>query len=299
MNRPTPFPHVSPFGARRHPKLPHDDEPQAEATRFNPLKAFGSAALPLLTLALLLIVWQMIAALEIYPAFIIPPPLAVAQRFYEVVTTVQPQPGQVSLWPHVWATGSQVIVGLFIGVWAGLLVGYALANSRALDRALTPILAAVQAVPVVAYAPLLIVWFGSGAESKIITCALTVFFPMMTNTLVGLRGVPQPLRDIMLSVEADRWQMLTKLEIPAALPVLFAGLRVAAALSVIGVVVGEFVSADVGLGHLVRLARQSYDTPLVFVAVFALAALARVLYGLVAALERLALRGRSTTSNII
>lgn len=243
----------------------------------------GQAALSLSGLGVVLALWQLVTSLQLYPAFLIPAPLTVVERFIAYT-------GEGRLWPHVWATGSQVIIGLLIGVNVGALLGYMLAKSRLLNRALSPLIAAVQAVPVVAYAPLLIIWFGSGAESKIITCALTVFFPMMTNTLVGLRGVPLPLRDLMRSLEATRWQMFTRLELPSALPVLLGGLKVAAALSVIGVVIGEFVSADAGLGWLIRYARQAYDTPLVFVAVFMLALMARLLYGAVSLLETWALR---------
>ncbi len=136
-----------------------------------------------------------------------------------------------------------------------------------------------------AIAPLLVIWFGQGIYSKVIICALIVFFPVLVNTVVGLRAVPRSLNELMRSLHATRWQMLRHLEIPAALPVFLGGLRIGATLSVIGAVVGEFVGADQGLGFLINVGRGQYDTALVFVAVITLVALALALYGTVILLE--------------
>jgi NitT/TauT family transport system permease protein len=121
--------------------------------------------------------------------------------------------------------------------------------------------------------------------SKVLICALIVFFPVLINTVVGVRSVPADLRDLLRSLRATRWQTLRLLEAPAALPVFLGGLRVGATLAVIGAVVGEFVGAKSGLGFLINVGRGLYDTALVFVAVFTLVALALALYGLVAWLE--------------
>jgi len=131
----------------------------------------------------------------------------------------------------------------------------------------------------------LIIWFKSGLLSKVLICALIVFFPVLVNIVVGLRSVPKDLSDLMRSLRATRWQMLYHLEIPAALPVLLGGLRIGATLSVIGAVVGEYVGADRGLGFLINVGRGQFDTALVFVAVFALVAMALSLYGIVVSLE--------------
>jgi NitT/TauT family transport system permease protein len=154
---------------------------------------------------------------------------------------------------------------------------------------LSPYLVASQAVPLVAIAPLLVIWFGPGMFSKVLICALIVFFPVLVNTVVGVRAVPPALHDLMLSLHARRGQILTKLEIPAALPVFLGGLRIGATLSVIGAVVGELVGSDSGLGFLINVGRGQYDTALVFVAVFMLIVMALFLYGLVAWLETRAL----------
>ncbi len=237
---------------------------------------------PLLGILLLLALWQVVTMLRVYPAFIIPTPLSVLERWIEVARDGR-------LWLHTWTTVSQMLVGLGIGLCVGILLGYAMAKSRALEDALSPLVLAFQSTPVVAYAPLLVIWFGSGATSKIITSALIVFFPMLLNTIVGIRTVPPSLRDLMRSLKATRWQMFSRLEVPAALPVLFGGLKVSAVLAVIGAVVGEFISAEAGLGYLINRARFDFDTPLVFVAILMLALIARLLYGIVSLLERRAL----------
>jgi len=119
----------------------------------------------------------------------------------------------------------------------------------------------------------------------VLIAALIVFFPVLVNPVVGMRAVPEELRALMRSLQATRWQTLRLLEIPAALPVFFGGLRVGATLAVIGAVVGEFVGADRGLGFLINLGRGLYDTALVFVSIFVLIGLALALYGIVVALE--------------
>jgi NitT/TauT family transport system permease protein len=235
--------------------------------------------IPALVLLMMLGLWQMVAILRIYPTFIIPPPVDVATRFYEVLMDGR-------LWQHTQVTLSAVLAGLTIGVSVGMALGYFIAKHPLLESSLAPLIVGLQSTPIVAYAPLLVIWFGSGPTSKIITSALIVFFPTLLNTVVGLRSVPPPLRDLMRVQRATRWQTFRKLEIPAAMPVLIGGLKISATLAVIGAVVGEFVSANAGLGFLITLARSQYDTPLVLVSVITLALIARLLYGLVTLLER-------------
>jgi NitT/TauT family transport system permease protein len=247
--------------------------------RWRPRKPFLFRLIPLFTLLVVLALWQLITLLEIYPPFIIPSPKAVAEKFVAVV-------GDGRLWVHTQATLTAVVIGLFIGAAVGVMLGCMIAKNRLLDQALSPVVVALQSTPIVAYAPLLMIWFGSGTESKIITSALIVFFPTLMNTVVGIRNVPQALHDLMRSMRATRWQTFTKLEIPAAMPVLLGGLKISATLAVIGAVVGEFIGAKAGLGVLITIARSQYDTALVLVVVITLAVIARTLYGIVALLER-------------
>lgn len=240
-------------------------------------------AAPIITLLVVVLVWQVITMLKLYPAFIIPPPSDVLNKLIEVV-------GDGTLWLHTSTTLISVMVGLLVGLLLGVVLGYITAKVPLLEALLSPIIVAFQSTPVVAYAPLLVIWFGSGPTSKIVTSALIVFFPMLMNTVIGIRNVPSGLRDLMRSMQATRWQTFIKLEVPAAMPVLMGGLKISATLAVIGAVVGEFVSAKAGLGFLVNLARNQYDTPLVVVAVLTLTVIARLLYSLVSLLERMMLR---------
>jgi NitT/TauT family transport system permease protein len=183
------------------------------------------------------------------------------------------------------ATLLEVLAGLLLGGLTATLLGYFLSKFPVLEKLLAPYLVASQSIPIVAIAPLLVIWFGAGISSKVLICSLIVFFPILINTVVGLREVPQDLRDLMASLKANRWETFWKLEVPAALPVYLGGVRVGATLSVIGAVVGELVGADRGLGFLINVGRGQYDTALVFVSVLTLVVMAMALYGLVLLLE--------------
>jgi NitT/TauT family transport system permease protein len=232
-----------------------------------------------ISLLLGLVGWQALAWSGWLPSFILPGPWQVVTRFGQALL-------DGSLLRHTAATLEEVLLGLLAGSLLATSLGYLIARSPLLERLLSPYLVASQAVPVVAIAPLLVIWFGPGLFSKVIICALIVFFPVLVNTVVGLRAVPQNLRDLMRSMLATRWQTLRFLEIPAAMPVFLGGLRIGATLSVIGAVVGEFVGSDRGLGFLINVARGQYDTALVFATVLTLIALALGLYGLVLLAER-------------
>jgi NitT/TauT family transport system permease protein len=235
----------------------------------------------------LLIGWALLARSGLYASFIVPSPARVADRWWALAS-------DGDLTRHTAVTLREVLTGLLVGVLAAFWLGYLIARSRIAAYTLTPYLVGLQAVPVVAIAPLLIIWFGPGIASKVIICALLVFFPMLVNTIIGMRGIPLELRDLMQSLEATPVQTFVHLELPAALPIVIGGLKVSATLSVIGAVVGEFVSASAGLGYLINFGRGTYDTPLVIAAVFTLTALALLLYGLAAALERLLLDWQNT-----
>ena len=232
----------------------------------------------IISLGAMLVTWQVIIVLGDLPSFMLPSPGDVFRRFIKTIR-------DGSLWLHLGTTLFEVLMGLALGVITATILGYLVAKSRWIERLLAPYIVASQSVPMVAIAPLLVIWFGPGLLSKILIAALIVFFPVLVNTVVGVRAVPEDLRALMRSLQASRWQTLRLLEIPAALPVFFGGLRVGATLAVIGAVVGEFVGADRGLGFLINVGRGLYDTALVFVAMFVLIGLALVLYGSVVLLE--------------
>lgn len=242
------------------------------------VKRYGNWLI-LLSSFIAIMIWYLVSHLSELPAFILPAPGMVLRRF---ITSIE----DGSLIRHSATTLWEVALGLVSGSILATLLGYLLAKSFTLERLLSPYLVASQAIPIVAIAPLMVIWFGPGLFSKVLIAALIVFFPILVNTVVGVRAVPQELRDLMRSLRATRWQTLRFLEIPAALPVFLGGLRIGATLSVIGAVVGEFVGADRGLGFLINVGRGQYDTALVFVAVIALVLMALGLYGCVVLLER-------------
>lgn len=225
------------------------------------------------------LIWQLATIFLGLPAFILPGPGLVWRRFLQSL-------GDGQLMRHFLTTLSQVLAGLFIGGFTATSLGYLLAKSSTMEKLLSPYLVASQSIPIVAIAPLLVIWFGPGIFSKILICSLIVFFPILINTVVGLREVPKDLRDLMRTLKANPLQMFWKLEVPAAMPIYLGGLRVGATLSVIGAVVGELVGADRGLGFLINVGRGQYDTALVFVAVLTLIIMAMALYGLVLFIER-------------
>ena len=238
-----------------------------------------------LALVLFLVLWQSIVWIGGYPPFILPSPGRVYAKLLGVLS-------DGLLWWHTRITLIEIMGGLVLGLTTATVLGYLLAKSRWLERLISPYIVASQAVPVVALAPLLVIWFHGGQLSKVLVCALTIFFPMLVNVMVGIRSVEPDLVDLMRSLRATRWQMFILLEVPSSLPMLLGGLKVSVTLSVIGAVVGEFVAADRGLGFLINVARGNFDTPLMFVALFTLVGIALALYLLVVVAEGVLLRWR-------
>ena len=240
------------------------------------------AAFPFVLCGVLLL-WEGLVRWQDYPAFILPRPAQVLQK-----TLTMAADG--SLLRHTQATVTEISAGLLIGLTLAFALGYWLGRSRTLDRILSPYLVASQTVPIVAIAPLLAIWFGSGLLSKVLVTAIMVFFPTLLSTVVGIRNVDPDLRELMRSLRASRRQLFLKLELPAALPVIFSGLKLSAILGVVGAIVGEFVSADEGLGFLINLGRGVLDTPLIFVAVLMIVLLAQAIYWSITLLESYLLR---------
>jgi NitT/TauT family transport system permease protein len=237
-----------------------------------------------LSFVLLLLLWQLLVLVGAYDKFILPGPLDVARQFGVVVKDGR-------LLRHSLITISEVIPGLLIGASISLPLGYLLAKSPLAERLISPYLIASQAIPVIAIAPLLTIWIRSTFWARVLVAVLVVFFPVLINIIAGLRSVPRELYELMASLQATRWQIFRKLEWPAALPIVLAGLKLGATLSVIGALVGEFVQPKTeGLGYLLVTARYQFKTDLVFVVLFTLAAIALSLYGLVTVAEKRLLR---------
>lgn len=233
----------------------------------------------LLALATFLVIWKAIVVVGGYPVFILPPPETVLARFVGAWA-------DGTLAPHAGATLVEIALGFAIGAAAAILTGYVLARSRLAERVLSPYIVAAQATPILALAPVLVLWFGPGLGARVVICALIVFFPIAVATMVGIRAVDTRLLELARSLRASRRQVLTTLEIPAALPSIFGGLRVGVTLSVVGAIVAEWAGADRGLGVLVNLARGSlFDIPLLFATLLTIALIGVVLYVAVLAVE--------------
>jgi len=231
-------------------------------------------------LAVFVLIWRAIVFIGGYPAFILPTPEAVFGRWLGAI-------GDGILWPHFITTLSEVALGFTVGAMSGLVIGYVLARSALVERLASPYLVAAQAVPILAVAPLLALWFGPGLLSKVVICSLIVFFPVAISTMVGIRSVDPRLLELGRSLRATQRQVLTTLEIPAALPSILGGMRVGVTLAVVGAVVGEWAGAERGLGVLINLARGSlFDIPLMFAALLTLALMGIVLYLAVVLVER-------------
>jgi len=234
----------------------------------------------LLSLAAFLLAWKLLVLVTGTPEYILPAPEVVIDRGLRAI-------GTGVLWEHIAATVVEVVLGFTLGSVTAIVVGVALGKSVVIERVLSPYLVAAQAVPILALAPLLDIWFGGGLFARVLVCALIVFFPVTIATMVGIRSADPLLREMLLSLGATPGQLTTRLEIPSALPVIFGGLRVGVTLAVIGAVVAEWVSASVGLGVLINIADQGlFDTPLMFVALAALAIIGLAFYSLVVFVER-------------
>jgi ABC-type nitrate/sulfonate/bicarbonate transport system permease component len=239
--------------------------------------------LPLSVVAGLLCLWELAArwevladALEIEP-FLVPAPSEVAEALWD---------DRSLLALNAWVTIQEVLLGFAIAVAAGFGFAILLHLSETLRRALYPLLMASQTVPVIAIAPILVVWLGFGIGPKLAIIALVCFFPITVNTLDGLRSVDPELPRMMRTLDASRLQTLFRVEVPSALPFLLSGAKIAAVISVIGAVFGEWSGADQGLGHLILVAQGQLQTARVFAAVVVLSAVAIVLFGGLALAER-------------
>jgi len=217
---------------------------------------------------------------------ILPAPERVAREFVLALT-------KGTLLYNLQTTLIEIVLGLVLGVGAAAALGYLLAHWEPVERFLAPYLVASQATPAVAIAPLLYIWFGAGLTTKVLVCALIVFFPVLINVVVGVRSVEPDLRDLMRTLRATRWQTFVKLELPAALPVMFGGLKIGATLAVIGAIVGELQGGEGrGLWFYTNYGLTHYDTPQVFVGVITMVLVAMTLYGGVTMVEKQMLKWR-------
>jgi len=245
--------------------------------RLSPLRKGAAASLALLVI--FLAAWQWGPGLLGVPTFIVPPLSMVAREFVYA--------WQVDhLLLHTGVTIAEVLAGFILGSLLGALIGYLLGMSPAAELALSPYILALQIAPKVAFAPLFILWMGFTVYPKILVAILIVFFPVMVNVLTALRTIDPDLINLARSFKATRAQIFWKVEFPTSMPPMFAGLRIGATLAVVGVVVGELVGGNVGLGYLLTFGEGQADTPLVFVSIVMLTVVGGIAYLGVILIER-------------
>ena len=213
-----------------------------------------------------------------------------------VKTVLLPRPSVIAgvLWrqaplilEHMWPTFYQIVLGFLLALAGGVLVAVLITYSEVVRRGVYPLIVVSQIVPKVAVAPLFVVWFGLGDLSRLLLAFLIAFFPIVINTATGLTSVEADFVRLARACMGSRWQIFTKIRLPHALPLIFGGMKISITLAVIGVVVAEFVAAQRGIGYLIVMANGLLDTPLMMAAIAALSAMGLVLYGAVAALERM------------
>ncbi|MFL5250073.1 MAG: ABC transporter permease [Myxococcales bacterium] len=226
----------------------------------------GRSVLRALLLVASFAVWEgAVRALRV-PAFILPPPSQIGAALYR---------GALSgiYLHHFWITLAETLLGFVAGATVAFLFGTVIAASRPAEYFLYPYIVMFQSMPKVALAPLIIVWFGLGLGSKVVSAALIAFFPLLVNTIVGLRSADEDRVDLMRSLGATQMQIFWMLRLPSALPFLMAGLEVAMVFALVGAIVAEFVGSEAGLGMLIQSRNFSMDVAGEFAVLFILAAL--------------------------
>jgi NitT/TauT family transport system permease protein len=238
----------------------------------------------------ILLLWQLGVGAAKLPAYILPTPTAVGAIFL--------QKGPM-LWRNSMVTLEEFLFGFGTSVLIGVPLGIATAKSQLFSRTLYPLLVASQSVPKLALAPLFTVWFGFGLFPKVVIAFLIAFFPITVSTVVGLTSVDESILVMARSIGLTPSQRFLKIELPASLPTIFSGLKIATTFSVIGAVVGEFLGADAGLGRVALTASTTLDTTLLFADLAILAFFGLVSYGIVALIERLVVPWQSASQDAL
>lgn len=239
--------------------------------------------LPAAALAALIGLWQVAAStgaladLLGLESFLVPSPAEIASALWENRSLIA---------EDAWVTLQEIVLGFLLGLAVGLGFGFLLRPFEALRLTFYPLIVASQAIPILVFAPILVIWFGFGIGPKLIVVALVCFFPIAVATADGLRSVDPEATKMMRTLDASRWQLLWRLEAPTALPFTFSGAKIGATFAPIAAVFGEWVGADSGLGHLILQDNAQLETARVFAAAFVLSAIALSLYGLLALAER-------------
>jgi len=228
--------------------------------------------------AIILVAWHYYIVLLKIPSVVLPSPWAVASAISSYSR---------ALLSESWITLMECILGFFLAMAIGIPIAVIVTYSRLLNSMFYPLLVASQSIPKVALAPILLVWFGTGIESKLAMAFVIAFFPIVVDTVTGLRNTSPELLELARSLQSSRLQTFFKIQLPSALPFIFSGAKIAVTLAVIGAVIGEFIGADEGLGNLLLVANSQMNTSLAWAALVLLSVLGMILYASVVLAERI------------
>lgn len=234
-------------------------------------------------LVAVVVVWELVAVIADLPSVTLPRPWAVFQRIFD---------DPVIFWDQGLVTLREILIGFVVAAVAGILLGILIATSQVIERVFYPVLVVSQAVPKVAIAPLFVIWFGFGATANVAMAGVIAIFPVIINTALGISAINSGYIKLGKSMGANKIRMFWMIRFPAALPNIFAGLKLAITLATIGAVVGEFLAGQTGLGYLTNFAAGQLDTELAFASIVMLSVLGVVLFYAVVAIEHFLVRWR-------
>lgn len=246
-------------------------------------RILGTVPPAIWTLILLVAFWELAVQIGQVPAFILPAPSAIAEEFATYWHRLLPNAG---------VTLSEVLIGFICAVLVGVPLAVAITYSRLMEKAIYPLIVASQTIPKVAIAPLLLTWFGYGITPKIVIVVLLSFFPIVINSVMGMKSASPEMMHLARSMGASGWQQFWKFRLPHALPSVFAGLKLATVLSVIGAIVAEFIGADKGLGYLILIAGANFDITRQFASIILISAIGIVFFMVLERLERIVIPWR-------
>ena len=231
---------------------------------------------PLAGTLIIILAWHYYVVLFHVPVVVLPTPMQVLQAMVKELRV---------LLEEGWITALECIYGFALAMAIGIPIAVTMTYSRIANQMFYPLLVASQSIPKVAIAPILLVWFGTGLQSKLAMAFVIAFFPVVVDTATGLRSTSPELLELARSLQCSRLQTFFKIQLPSALPSIFSGAKIAVTLAVIGAVIGEFIGSNEGLGNLLLTANSQLNTPLVWAALIVLSALGMVLYGIVVVAE--------------
>jgi NitT/TauT family transport system permease protein len=239
------------------------------------IRELASRAGPFLGLVVILLAgWELIVRLLDVPRYILPPPNEIVTALFNGVTS-----GVLVL--HTWVTLQEVLLGFCLAIVFATVIASLVTRWGLVERAFMPLIVALQAVPKVALAPLLLTWFGFGMTSKVVTTALLAFFPLLINLIAGIQSADRERMEMFRGLGATKWQTFRMLQMPTALPYFFAGLKIAVTFSIIGAIVAEFVGAQAGLGYMIQLSSTNLNVATTFAVLVILSVIGMTLTSLI------------------